>query len=112
MRLEITDMRTVTDETPDVRDLEFRGRPVTIGSHSKNLVQLPDVQLAAHHATIELVGDDWYFQATTRDDTHLVVEGTKPGAIVISRLSRLFKVLRRHLIGAELALRLQRSRWL
>ena len=75
MRLEITDMRTITDETPQVRDLEFRNKSVAIGSHSKSQVQIPDVQLAAHHATLEPVGDNWFYQPTTRDDGQTKING-------------------------------------
>ena len=68
MRLQVTDMRTITDANPNVRDFEFRSGPVTIGSHSGNLVQLPDVEIASHHATLDIVGDDWVYVPMTRDD--------------------------------------------
>ncbi len=61
-------MRTITDANPNVRDFEFRSGPVTIGSHSGNLVQLPDVEIASHHATLDIVGDDWVYVPMTRDD--------------------------------------------
>ncbi len=68
MRLEITDIRTLTDEEPSVRELEFRRPPVTVGSHSENLVQLPDIAIAPHYATIDIVNDKWTFKPTLRDD--------------------------------------------
>ena len=68
MRLEITDLRTIRDDTPSGRTLEFRSGSVTIGSHSESLVQLPDVDVAAHHATIERTGDAWIYRPMTRDD--------------------------------------------
>jgi len=70
MRLEITDTRTLTDETPNVRDLEFHNTPVAIGSHSANVVQLPDMDIAPYHAMILPVGDDrWVYQPTTLDSS-------------------------------------------
>ena len=75
MRLEITDMRTITDETPQVRELEFRNKSVAIGSHSKSQVQIPDVQLAAHPATLEPFGHNWFYQPTTRDDGQTKING-------------------------------------
>jgi serine phosphatase RsbU (regulator of sigma subunit) len=67
MHLEITDMRTLTDATPNVRELEFRNAPVTVGSGSDNLVQLPDINIAAHHATLQPMGDHWLYEPTIRD---------------------------------------------
>src|SRR3990172_850217 len=67
MHLEITDMRTITDADPNVRELEFRNSPVTIGSGSDNLIQLPDINVAAHHATLQPMGDHWLYEPTTRD---------------------------------------------
>ena len=67
MHLEITDMRTITDADPNIRELEFRNSPVTIGSGSDNLVQLPDINVAAHHATLQPMGDHWLYEPTTRD---------------------------------------------
>ena len=67
MRLRVTDIRTITDATPDVRDMEYRNASVTIGSHSGNLLQLPDMEIAAHHATLEPVGDGWVYRPTTRE---------------------------------------------
>jgi len=68
MRLEITDIRTLTDENPSVRELEFRKPPVSVGSHSENLVQLPDIAIAPHYASFDIVGDKWVFKSTLRDD--------------------------------------------
>lgn len=69
MRLEITDVRTLSDDTPDVRDLEFLNQPVTLGSGSGTLVRLPDLAIAEHHATLSPLDDDsWIYQPTTRDD--------------------------------------------
>ncbi len=76
MRLEITDIRTLTDEQPSVRELEFRKPPVTLGSHSENLVQLPDIQIAPHYATFDIVGDQWVFKPTVPDG--LVKRGGEP----------------------------------
>lgn len=67
MRLEITDTRTLTDQKPDVRELQFRNIPVTLGSGSNNLVQLPDVHIASHHATLLPMGDHWVLEPTLRD---------------------------------------------
>ena len=67
MHLEITDMRTITDANPNVWELEFRNSPVTIGSGSDNLLQLPDINIAAHHATLHPMGDHWLYEPTTRD---------------------------------------------
>jgi pSer/pThr/pTyr-binding forkhead associated (FHA) protein len=68
MRLQVTDIRTLTDEQPNIRYFEFRSGAITVGSHSNNLLQLPDIELAAHYATIERVGDKWMLRPTTRDD--------------------------------------------
>ena len=59
MRLEVTDTRTLTDENPLVREMEFRKPPVSVGSHSENLVQLPDINIAPNYATLEIVNDNW-----------------------------------------------------
>jgi len=67
MHLEITDVRTVTDQDPSVREFEFRNAKVTLGSHSSNLIQLPDVEIAPYHATLVPEGDHWIYQPTTRD---------------------------------------------
>src|SRR3990170_2365431 len=67
MHLEITDMRTITDADPSVRELEFRNSPVTVGSGSDNLVQLPDINVAAHHATLQPMGDHWLYEPRIRD---------------------------------------------
>lgn len=73
MRLKITDVRTLTDDAPIEREVEFRGTPVSIGSHSKNLVQLPDTEIAAYHAMMLPTGDDqWMFQPTTLDGQTLI----------------------------------------
>lgn len=63
MHLEITDLRTLTDDTPHVRELEFTDVPVSIGSHSANAVQLPDLDVAPYHAMIlPTVENHWLFQ--------------------------------------------------
>lgn len=68
MRLKITDVRTLKDDVPRERDLEFRGMPVSIGSHSKNLVQLADTEIAAYYAMLLPSGEDqWIFQPLTAD---------------------------------------------
>jgi serine phosphatase RsbU (regulator of sigma subunit) len=67
MRLEITDIRTLTDEEPSVRELEFRKPPVPLGSHSENLVQLPDIAIAPRYATFDIVNDQWVFKPSIRD---------------------------------------------
>ncbi len=69
MRLEITDTRTLTDDNPVMRNLEFRGGVVTVGSHSDSLVQIPDIKVAAHHATIERQGEAWIYRPKTRDES-------------------------------------------
>ena len=68
MRLEITDIRTLTDENPLVRELEFRKPPVAVGSHSENRVQLPDIAIAPHYASFDIVNDKWTFRPTLRDN--------------------------------------------
>lgn len=69
MRLEITNVRTLKQEEPSVRELEFRKGSVTLGSHSNNLIQLPDVEIAPHHATLVLEGGgQWMYKPTTRHD--------------------------------------------
>jgi len=67
MRLEITDNRTLTDENPSVRALEFRAPPVSLGSHSENLVQLPDIAIAPRYAALDIAGDNWVFKPAIRD---------------------------------------------
>ena len=74
MRLKVTDTRTLADAKPDVRNLEFRVASVTMGSHSSNLLQLPNIEIAAHHATLERVGDGWVYKPTMRDD-HTKING-------------------------------------
>ncbi len=66
MRLEITDVRTLTDAEPNVREMEFRGTPVSVGSGSDNLLQLPDVEIAARHATLRPMGEYWLYEPHTR----------------------------------------------
>jgi len=78
MHLEITDMRTITDADPNIRELEFRNAPVTIGSGSDNLIQLPDINVAAHHATLQPMGDHWLYEPTTRD-TETKINGEPVG---------------------------------
>jgi len=77
MRLTVTDIRTITDKEPKVRELEYRNNPVTLGSHSRSGIQLPDTRIAEHHATLEPVGNDWFFQPTTRDDELTKINGEK-----------------------------------
>lgn len=67
MRLEVTDTRTLTDETPMVREMEFRKAPVSVGSHSENLVQLPDIGIAPFYASLDIVDDKWMFKPSVRD---------------------------------------------
>jgi hypothetical protein len=62
MRLEILDVRTASDDTPRRQTLEFHNMPISVGSHSANTVQLPDVNLAEYYAMILPVGEggeDW-----------------------------------------------------
>jgi pSer/pThr/pTyr-binding forkhead associated (FHA) protein len=95
MHLEITDMRTLTDAAPNVRELEFRNAPLTVGSGSDNLVQLPDINIAAQHATPQPMGDHWLYEPMVRDgETKIngepVADKTDVGdgdVIEISRLS-------------------------
>lgn len=67
MRLEVTDTRTLTDAVPDVRELQFRNIAVTLGSGSNNLVQLPDMNIAPHCATLLPMGEYWVYEATLRE---------------------------------------------
>jgi hypothetical protein len=67
MRLEITDTRTLTDASPDVRELQFRNLPVTLGSGSNNLVQLPDINIAPHCANLHPMGEYWVYEPTLKD---------------------------------------------
>jgi hypothetical protein len=67
MRLEITDTRTLTDENPVVRQFEFRKPPITVGSHSENLVQLPDIEIPPRYATLDIVNDKWVFRPAVQD---------------------------------------------
>ena len=68
MQLEITNLRTVKDDDPDVRSMEFHHAPVTVGSHSANLVHLADVEIAPYHAIFLPVGEDqWVYQPTVQD---------------------------------------------
>src|SRR4051812_16125374 len=62
MRLEITDTRTLTDENPSVREMEFRKPPVSVGSHSENLIQLPDINIPPRYATLDIENDNWVFR--------------------------------------------------
>lgn len=69
MRLIVTDLRTLRQDTPSVREMEFHDASVDVGSHSNSMVQLPDVEVAAHHATIAKTGDgEWVFRPAIRDD--------------------------------------------
>lgn len=68
MRLILTDMRTITDEEPRRAAFEYRNKPVTLGSHSQSGIPLPDTRIPEHHATLEPVGNDWFFQPTSRED--------------------------------------------
>ena len=67
MRLEVTDTRTLTDENPVVREMEFRKPPVSVGSHSENLVQLPDIDIPPRYATLDIVNDNWVFRPNVND---------------------------------------------
>lgn len=67
MRLEVTDTRTLTDENPVVRQLEFRKPPVSVGSHSENLIQLPDINIPPRYATLDIVNDQWVFRPSVPD---------------------------------------------
>ncbi len=68
MRLILTDMRTITDPEPRRARFEYRNQPVKLGSHSESGIPLPDTRIPEHHATLEPVGHDWFFQPTTRED--------------------------------------------
>lgn len=67
MRLEVTDTRTLTDAAPDVRELQFRNMAVTLGSGSNNLVQLPDMNIATHCATLQPMGEYWVYEPTLKE---------------------------------------------
>ncbi|HNQ24861.1 MAG TPA: SpoIIE family protein phosphatase [Phycisphaerae bacterium] len=63
MRLEITDTRTLTDQEPVVRELEFSHTAVTIGADSGNMLQLADEKIATFHGLILPLGEDrWVFR--------------------------------------------------
>ena len=65
MQLEITDIRSLGDDEPIIRTVEFHNTPVSLGSHSANVVQLPDTEISPYQAMILPVGDDnWIYQPT------------------------------------------------
>jgi len=70
MHLEITDTRTLSDETPKRRKLEFHNTPISIGSASANTIQLPDTNIPQYHAMVLPQGDEgdaWLLQPTALD---------------------------------------------
>ncbi len=82
MQLEITDLRTLGDETPDVRRMEFHNTPVAIGSHTGSVVQLPDTDIAPYHAMILPVGEDeWVYQPTVLDGKAIINEEPVEGRV-------------------------------
>lgn len=90
MRLEITDTRTLTDENPYVRELEFRKPPVSLGSHSENLIQLPDINIPPKYATLEIENDNWVFRPAVQGgpatkDGHPILEplAIKDGDVIV-----------------------------
>ena len=65
MQLQITDTRTLTDENPDIREVEYHNTAVSIGSHSANTLQLPDTEIAAYHGLLLPLGQEqWVFRGT------------------------------------------------
>lgn len=79
MQLQITDTRTLTDEKPDVRNLEFSNTAVTIGGHSANTVQLPDTEVAAYHGMILPMGEDHWTYRTTDPQAQSLINGEPVG---------------------------------
>lgn len=68
MHLEVTDTRTLKDDEPKRASYEYHYKPVSIGSHSANTLQLPELDVAEYHALLLPVGDrgdQWNFQPTT-----------------------------------------------
>jgi serine phosphatase RsbU (regulator of sigma subunit) len=100
MQLEVTDTRTLTDETPDVREMEFHNSPISVGAHSANTLQLPAPDIQPYHAMIlPMAGDAWVFQPTGPDAKCLIndepvaaqVELEDGDVIAISHFSIRFK---------------------
>jgi len=79
MQLQITDTRTLTDEKPDVRNMEFSNTAVTIGGHSANTVQLPDTEVAAYHGMILPLGEDHWTYRSTDSQAQTLINGELAG---------------------------------
>ena len=80
--MEITDVRTLGEETPDVRTMEFHNTPVAIGSHTGSVVQLPDTDIAPYHAMLLPVGEDqWVYQPTVVDGKATINEQPVDGRV-------------------------------
>ena len=75
MQLQITDTRTLTDERPDVRNMEFNNTAVTIGGHSANTVQLPDTEVAAYHGMILPLGEEHWTYRSTDPQAQTLING-------------------------------------
>lgn len=84
MHVEITDVRTLRQPEPKIRRMEFRNQTVSLGSHSDNLVQLPDLAVAPHHADL-LVNSDgqWAYHPKTRDDPAKINDAPINGEVEI-----------------------------
>lgn len=70
MQIEVTDVRALATDPTSVRRYTFRDEPVTIGSHTANAIQLPDMSIRGYHAMIlpsEDGEDGWTFQPSSPD---------------------------------------------
>lgn len=59
MRVEVTNTRTLKDDEPDVRVMEYRNGPVSIGSSSDCMLQIADTSVANHQADFLKNGEEW-----------------------------------------------------
>lgn len=65
MHLEVTDVRTASGGEPKTDVYEYHGTPVSIGSHSANVLQLPHTEIRDYHAMLLPTGDKqdrWTYQ--------------------------------------------------
>ena len=77
MHIEISDTRTLGDKEPVVREMEFHDMPVSIGSHSANVVQLPATDIAPYHAMLLPLGDERWIYQPTSSENKASVNGTE-----------------------------------
>lgn len=59
MRVEVTNTRTLKDDEPDIRVMEYRNGPVSIGSSSDCMLQIADTSVANHQADFLKNGEEW-----------------------------------------------------